>query len=77
MKDFFTCEYRGKVQTKEKREFDMYFATGLLPKLAGEDEVVPPLAFVRRYHVYFNCDPPAFPAFLLPARHVLEPLREM
>jgi class 3 adenylate cyclase len=65
VKDFFECEYRGKVLTKEKREVDMYFVNGILPSLLnGSSEIIPP-AFVRRYNVYFQKDPPAFPAFLI------------
>ena len=65
VKDFFDCEYRGKVLTKEKKEFDMYFASGILPSLADDSTQIPPPAFLRRYRVYFQKDPPAFPAFLL------------
>ena len=66
VKDFFLCEYRGKVVTKEKKELDMYFANGILPALAENAATeVPPAAFSRRYNVYFQKDPPAFPAFLL------------
>jgi class 3 adenylate cyclase len=65
VKDFIDCEYRGKVLTKEKREFDMYFANGILPNLVDDLTRVPPPAFLRRYHVYFQKKPPSFPAFLL------------
>jgi class 3 adenylate cyclase len=65
VKDFFECEYRGKVLTKEKREHDMYFANGILPSLMNGSPEVPPPAFLRRYNVYFQKNPPAFPAFLL------------
>jgi class 3 adenylate cyclase len=65
VKDFFDCEYRGKVVTKEKRELDMYFANGILPGLVNGSAEVPPLPFLRRYKVYFQKDPPAFPAFLV------------
>ena len=66
VKDFFLCEYRGKVLTKENKELDMYFANGILPALAENATTeVPPPAFSRRYNVYFQKDPPAFPAFLL------------
>ncbi len=65
VKDFFACEYRGKVITKEKRELDMYFANGILPGLVNGSSEIPPPAFARRYNVYFQKDPPAFPAFLL------------
>lgn len=64
VKDFFACEYRGKVLTKEKRELDMYFANGVLPVLLNGSGHAPPPAFVRRYNVYFQKDPPSFPAFL-------------
>jgi class 3 adenylate cyclase len=64
VKDFLACEARGKVLTKDKRELDMYFATGILPGLLNGSETPPP-AFVRRYNVYFQKDPPAFPAFLV------------
>ena len=63
VKDFFACEYRGKVLTKEKRELDMYFANGVLPTLVDGPGAIPP-AFARRYNVYFQKDPPAFPALL-------------
>lgn len=74
VKDFFDCEYRGKVQTKDKRDLDMYFVNGILPALLdGSDTLLPP-AFARRYNIYFQKDPPAFPAFL--AVHK-EPLAEL
>jgi class 3 adenylate cyclase len=66
VKDFFDCEYRGKVLTKEKRELDMYFANGILPALLNGSEAVPPPAFVKRYNIYFQKDPAAFPTFLAP-----------
>jgi len=65
VKDFLACEPRGKVLTKDKRELDMYFATGILPSLLDGSNQTPPPAFVRRYNVYFQKDPPAFPAFLV------------
>ena len=65
VKDFFECEYRDKVLTKEKKEFDMYFAKGILPNLVDDSTKIPPPAFTRRYRVYFQKDPAAFPAFLL------------
>jgi class 3 adenylate cyclase len=65
VKDFFACEHRGKVETKDKREFDMYFANGIQPALLNGSDEVPPTGFVRRYNVYFQKDPPAFPAFLI------------
>jgi class 3 adenylate cyclase len=65
VKDFFACDYRGKVVTKDKRELDMYFAQGILPGLVNGSPEIPPAAFLRRYNVYFQKDPPAFPAFLV------------
>ena len=64
IKDFFECEYRGKVLTKEKREVDMYFVNGILSSLVNGSPGGPPPAFLRRYNVYFQKDPPSFPAFL-------------
>jgi len=64
VKDFVACEPRGKVLTKDKREADMYFANGIVPGLLDTSGQMPPPAFVRRYNVYFQKDPPAFPAFL-------------
>ncbi len=67
VKDFLACEPRGKVLTKDKREVDMYFANGILPNLLDGSGQIPPVAFVRRYNVYFQKTPPAFPAFLVDA----------
>ena len=64
VKDFFECEYRGKVMTKEKRDFDMYFVKGVLPRLMEGERTIAPAAFTRRYNVYFQKSPPAFPDFL-------------
>ena len=65
IKDFFQCHYRGKVLTKDKREVDMYFVDGVLPSLLDGDGVGPPPAFLRRYRIYFQKTPPAFPDFLV------------
>jgi class 3 adenylate cyclase len=72
VKDFLECEYRGKVLTKEKQEFDMYFAKGILPNLVGDSTQIPPPVFTRRYRVYFQKEPPAFPAFLLEPDVILD-----
>jgi class 3 adenylate cyclase len=53
IKDFFECEYRGKILTKDKKEVDMYLVRGILPKLAVPED------FARRYQVYFQKSPPA------------------
>ncbi|HTM52134.1 MAG TPA: adenylate/guanylate cyclase domain-containing protein [Bryobacteraceae bacterium] len=65
VKDFFNCEARGQVATKEGKPYEMYFARGILPKLVDDRTQSPPPAFVRRYRIYFQKTPPAFPAFLL------------
>lgn len=52
VKDFFDCEYRGKILTKDKREVEMYLVRGILPKLAAPED------FARRYEVYFQKTPP-------------------
>jgi class 3 adenylate cyclase len=73
VKDFFDCEYRGKVLTKEKREFDMYFVNGILPALMDNSGEIPPRALVRRYNIYFQKDPPSFPAFLAHPEETIAP----
>ncbi len=65
VKDFFECEHRGRVATKEKRELDMYFVKGALSSLVDGSMQIPPPAFLRRYRIYFQRDPLSFPAFLL------------
>ncbi len=57
VKDFIECEPRGHVQTKDKRDLQMYFAVGLKPELA-ESEV-----FVQRYRTRFG----AAPGYTVPA----------
>jgi len=37
VKDFFTCEHRGKMPVKYKGELDMYFVTGITPGLCDSD----------------------------------------
>ena len=54
VKDFFECEYRGKVRTKEDREFDMYFALGPLASLNKD-------SLATRYKTYFQRDLPGYP----------------
>jgi len=65
VKDFFECEHRGRILTKDKKEVDMYFVNGVLPSLLDDLTQSPPPAFWRRYQIYFQKEPPAFPAFLL------------
>lgn len=37
VKDFFECEYRGRMPVKYKGELDMYFVKGILPELRDEN----------------------------------------
>jgi adenylate cyclase len=37
VKEFFTCEYRGKMPVKYKGELEMYFVEGIAPDLRNED----------------------------------------
>lgn len=41
VKDFFICEYRGKMPVKYKGEIDMYFVKGIQPELAADSPFVP------------------------------------
>jgi adenylate cyclase len=41
VKDFFICEYRGKMPVKYKGEIDMYFVTGIRPELASDMKHIP------------------------------------
>lgn len=41
VKDFFVCEYRGKMPVKYKGEIDMYFVKGIQPDLAADSPYVP------------------------------------
>jgi class 3 adenylate cyclase len=70
IKDFFECEHRGKVLTKEKREVEMYFVSGLQPATKADNGEIPPPTFVRRYRTYFQKDPASFPASLVEASDV-------
>ena len=37
VKEFFACEYRGKMPVKYKGELEMYFVEGILPELSDEN----------------------------------------
>jgi len=41
VKDFFVCEYRGKMPVKYKGEIDMYFVKGIQPDLAADSPYMP------------------------------------
>jgi adenylate cyclase len=65
VKDFFRCAKREKVMTKDGHQVNTYLVEGLLPSLLDEDCAEPtPKAFRRRYRVYFQKDPLAFPESL-------------
>ena len=50
VRDFFECEYRGRVPAKHKGEVDMYFVNGVLPDLRSRDEDgVPTTEFHTKY----------------------------
>ncbi len=50
IKDFFVCEYRGKIEAKNKGEIDMFFANRILPQLSeGGSGHVPNVQFYERY----------------------------
>lgn len=51
VKDFFDCEARGLVQTKDRREREMYFVRKLRPELAETR------AFICLYRESFGFDP--------------------
>lgn len=62
VKDFFACDFRGRVATKEHKEYDMHFVRGLRTDLRTEAD--PAAAFARRYNIYFSRLPPELPAVL-------------
>ncbi len=37
VKEFFSCDYRGKMPVKYKGELEMYFVNGILPELSDEN----------------------------------------
>jgi adenylate cyclase len=37
VRDFFSCEHRGKMPVKYKGELDMYFVNGIIPELRNEE----------------------------------------
>ena len=67
VKDFFRCEPRGQITTKDKVSHEMYFVRSVLPALLdeGDGDGTVPAHFARRYGIYFQKEPPAFPHTLL------------
>ena len=48
VKDFFICEYRGKLPVKYKGNIDMYFVTGLRPELSVDLQGIPNKRFFTK-----------------------------
>ncbi|MGA9883715.1 MAG: adenylate/guanylate cyclase domain-containing protein [Candidatus Acidiferrales bacterium] len=65
IKDFFECEFRGQIETKEKKAFDMYFVKGLRADLKTAELTSLSNGFAHRYEIYFSKLPPPVPATLL------------
>jgi class 3 adenylate cyclase len=42
VKDYFECEYRGKIEVKGKGEIDMYFVNRLKPEFASDHDGIKP-----------------------------------
>ena len=61
IKDFFECEKYNKANAKVPSNMDLYFVKGFLPSLIDDSKQIPPAAFLRRYHSYFEKEPPSFP----------------
>jgi class 3 adenylate cyclase len=45
VKDFFICEYRGKMPVKYKGDIDMYFVKGIRPELSLDLKLIPDKKF--------------------------------
>lgn len=55
VKEFFTCEYRGKIRAKNKGFIDMYFVHSIKPELSVNGEGVVPNDLFKKYvdlHIY-------------------------
>jgi adenylate cyclase len=68
VKDFISCQHRGRITTKDGREADMYFVNGVQERLLADLGSSPPPLFQRRFQLYFQQDPPSFPSFLMKKR---------
>lgn len=49
IKDFFDCEYRGKIEIKNRGRFDMYFVNGIKPEYSENGNCVSPNDIFKRY----------------------------
>lgn len=56
VKDFFICEYRGKMPIKYKGEIDMYFVRGIVPELSVDGDMRTPNSRFRfkMQHIRFS-----------------------
>jgi class 3 adenylate cyclase/CheY-like chemotaxis protein len=64
VKDFFSCEKRGRIRIKDGRELEMYFVNGIASGLLAGTENPPQQAFEQRYRTYFRRELGIFPSFL-------------
>jgi len=60
IKDFFSCEKRERIKTKDGREVDMYFVNNVSAALLANQKK----GFEQRYRTYFRTNLKAFPGFL-------------
>lgn len=51
VKDYFLCEYRGKLPVKYKGNIDMYFVTGLRPELSVDLQGIPNRRFFLKLQI--------------------------
>ncbi len=51
VRDFFICEYRGKMPVKYKGEIDMYFVTGIRPELSVDLKGLPNQKFITQLQI--------------------------
>jgi hypothetical protein len=51
VKDFFLCEYRGKLPVKYKGNIDMYFVNGLRPELSVDLKEIPNKRFFIKLQI--------------------------
>jgi len=55
VKEFFTCEYRGKIKAKNKGNIDMYYVHSIKPELSMNSEGIIPNELFQKYvdlHIY-------------------------
>lgn len=61
VKDFFSCEKREHVRTKDGKDVEMFFANGVSQGLLGKEGMTPLAAFQARYGTYFRKELHTFP----------------